>query len=243
MRMEQSESDSTICGPTPMAEPDQRGKAGNMTESAMTDAVRRAFNQPAPPTTITQKAFDYDDSHLHRLVQLKPGEKAAAADLFEYAHDLRYTETDRPLLAYLLPFCLQAWRDDLRGTTTTYAAFVEYFYPVLADCHVFDVQLTPHQTSAVSEFMRTAILEEMDEQRGLAYQGMAARPYRWIGALITCGVVLPDLELLWNDWWKAETIGRAVSAVQYVSALMYADDENPIFAPWTRDGGGGPPSL
>jgi len=31
--------------------------------------------------------------------------------------------------------------------------------------------------------------------------------------------------------------------VQYVSCLMYAVYENPVFAPWTPDTGGGPPGL
>ena len=33
------------------------------------------------------------------------------------------------LFAYLLPFCLEAWRDDLSGIAG-YGGFVEYFYPV-----------------------------------------------------------------------------------------------------------------
>jgi hypothetical protein len=91
--------------------------------------------------------------------------------------------------------------------------------------------------------MRESILDEIDDQRGLAYQGMGARPYRWIYAMTTHGVVLPDVELLWADWWAATTVGRAVAVVQYASGLLYADDGNPVFAPWTRDGGGGPPWL
>ena len=35
------------------------------------------------------------------------------------------------LFAYLLPLCLEAWRDDLRGTHCGYGGFVEHFYPVL----------------------------------------------------------------------------------------------------------------
>jgi hypothetical protein len=31
--------------------------------------------------------------------------------------------------------------------------------------------------------------------------------------------------------------------VQYISALMYPNEANPIFASWTRDEGGGPPCL
>jgi hypothetical protein len=205
-------------------------------------AVRRTMGRSTAPTTITQEAFDSDDGHLKRLVRLQRDERAQPGDLWDYTQDLRYTEIQGPLLAYLMPVCLQAWHDDLRGTKG-YGGFVEHFYPVLADRHVFDTHLTPKQTAAVSEFMRQSILEEMDDQRGLVYEGSNARPYRWIRALTTHGVLLPDTDSLWTSWWALGTIGRAISVVQYVSALMYANEENPVFAPWTRDGGGGAPCL
>jgi hypothetical protein len=205
-------------------------------------AFRRALGATSPPSTITQEAFDEDAGHLHRLVKLKPGEPANGVDLWDYSQDLRYTEIQRGLFTYLLPVCLQAWRDDLRGARG-YSAFVEHFYPVLADRHVFDTHLTPKQTAAVSEFMRESILAEIDDQRGLAYRGMKARPYRWIQALTTYGVLLPDIDRLWAAWWAVSTLGRAVSSVQYISALMYPNEANPVFAPWTRDEGGGPPVL
>ena len=146
------------------------------------------------------------------------------------------------MLIYLLPVCLQAWRDDLRGARN-YGGFVEHFYPVLADRHVFDTHLTPEQTRAVSEFMRQSILAEIDDQRGLAYSGMNARPYRWIHALTTYGVLLPDVDALWTSWWALGTIGRSVASMQYLSALIYPNEANPVFARWTRDDGGGPPCL
>jgi hypothetical protein len=194
------------------------------------------------PGTITQEAFDSDEGHLKRLVRLRQGERAQPADLWGYTQDLRYAEVQRPLLTYLLPFCLQAWQDDLRGAKG-YGGFVEQFYPVLADRHVFDTHLTEKQTAAVSEFMRQSILQEMDDQRGLVYEGSQARPYRWIRALTTYGVLLPDIDRLWTAWWSVDTIGRAVSSVQYISVLMYSNEANPVFAPWTRDEGGGPPCL
>lgn len=205
-------------------------------------ALRRALGATSPPSTITQEAFDHDADHLHRLVQLKPGELASPGDLWNYSQDLRYTEIQGALFKYLLPICLQAWHDDLCGARD-YGGFVEHLYPVLADRHVFDTHLLPEQTAAISERMRESILAEIDAQRGLAYRGMKARPYRWIRALTTYGVILPDIDRLWTAWWTVGTIGRAVSAVQYISALMYANDANPVFAPWTRDEGGGPPSL
>ncbi len=201
------------------------------------------FKTLKPPEKITQEAFDHDDRHLRRLVRLTHGQRAEAGDLWEYTQDLLYTEIQGPLFAYLLPFCLEAWRDDLRGTDKSYGGFVEQFYPVLANRRVFDLHLTLKQTAAVSEFMRRTILDEIDDQRGLAYRGSGARPYRWVSALTTYGVLLPDIGRLWTTWWSLGTVGRAVAAVQYISCLIYQETENPVFAPWTRDEGGGPLCL
>jgi hypothetical protein len=200
--------------------------------------LRRAYGRVSAPERITQEAFDFDDHHLRRLARLRSGDRAEGQDLWEYTQDLLYTEIQGPLLVYLLPFCLQAWRDDLRGVRSEYGGFVEYFYPVLADRGVFTTYLTAKQTAAVSQFMREAILDEIDDQRGLAYQGANARPYRWIAALNNHGVLLPDLHELWEIWWTTETVGRAVAAVQYISSLMYQETDNAVFATWAPEKGG-----
>jgi hypothetical protein len=205
--------------------------------------LHRTLGVTRPPEKITQEAFEGNDRHLRRLVRLRPGEQADASDLWEYIHDLRNTDIQGPLVVYLLPFCLQAWREDLRGIHDGYGGVIEYLYPVLADRHIFDLHLTPKQSAVVSEFMRQTILEEIDDQRGLAFQGSRTRPYRWFRALTTYGVLLPDVERLWTAWWSLNTVGRAIAAVQYISCLMYAENENPVFAPWTPDRGGGPPGL
>jgi hypothetical protein len=204
--------------------------------------LHRKLGATRPPEKITQEAFEGNDRHLRRLVRLRPGEVADGEDLYEYVHDLYYTDIQGPLLVYLLPFCLKAWRDDLRGIEG-YGGVIEHFYPVLADRHVFDLQLSERQRNIVSEYMRQTILEEIDDQRGLTFRGSGTRPYRWSRALTTYGVLRPDLNRLWAAWWALETIGRAIAAVQYISCLMYPENENPVFAPWTPDRGGGAPCL
>jgi hypothetical protein len=91
--------------------------------------------------------------------------------------------------------------------------------------------------------MRQTILDEIDDQRGLAFQGSRTTPYRWFRALTTYGVLRPDLDRLWTAWWTLNTDGRAIAAVQYISCLMYSEYQNPVFASWTPDHGGGPPCL
>jgi len=205
--------------------------------------LRRALGRRAPPKTIWQWAFDHDNDHLRRLARLQPDAKPDAMDLVDYALDIRYEEVQKDLLLWLLPFCLRAWRDDLRGVDASHGGFVEQLYPALVDGGILDRVLGEDERAAVALFMREAILEEIDDQAGLSFSGMRARPYRWVYALTTYGVLQSDLEQLWTDWWAVGTRGRAVAAVQYISCLAYGEDENPVFAPWTREGGGGPPEL
>jgi hypothetical protein len=205
-------------------------------------SLHHALKVTKPPEKVTQEPFEFNDRHLRRLVRLKPGERAEAEDLWNYAHDLLYTKIQSSLLVYLLPFCLEAWRDDLKGNYG-YGGFVEYLYPVLANRKIFDEHLNENQAAVVSAYMHETILEEIDDQRGLAYQGSNAKPYRWIGALTTYGVLRPDMASLWTAWWSIESVGLAVAAIQYISSLMYPENENPVFAPWTPDKGGGPPCL
>jgi len=206
-------------------------------------SLHRKLGAMQPPQAVTQEAFEGDVQHLRRLAKLRPGERADANDLYEYMHDLRYAKIQSPLFVYLLPFCLRALRDDLRGFHEGYGGLIEHLYPVLADQRVFEQCLNEAQRETASEFIRHAILEEIDEQRGLSHSGSRSRPYRWFGALTSYGVLRPDAHRLWTDWWSLNTIGRSVAAVQYISCLMYSERENPVFAPWTPEGGGGPPVL
>lgn len=48
---------------------------------------------------------------------------------------------------------------------------------------------------------------------------------------------------LWDKWWFPNAPGFARAAVQYGSALLCEENDNPAFVPWTPDLGGGPPSL
>src|ERR1051325_10143518 len=164
----------------------------DVSTNADLNALWQVLGKRAQPQNFVQQAFHDDDRHLRKLIRLRMGERAEAGDLWDYTQDLLYTDIHTPLLVYLLPFCLDAWRADLRGTHEGYGGFVEQFYPVLANRQIFTKHLKPEQTAAVSEFMRKTIIEEINDQRGLSFQGARVRPYGWVGALTTFGVLLPD---------------------------------------------------
>lgn len=207
------------------------------------DKLRQALAGASLPKEITQEDFDGGRDHLYRLARLRADQEADGHDLCEYMNDLLYTDIQVPFFLYVLPFCLKAWSRDLRSGDLECASFVDYFYPVLANREVFERHLTPLQSEAVRGFMRASILDEIDAQKGLYFRGYPARPFRWIYAITTYGVIAPDIERIWTLLWSVETVGRAIATVQYISCLMYAKDENPVFAPYSREEGGGPPCL
>lgn len=206
-------------------------------------ALRKLLGATQPPSKITQDPYDGNERQLRRLARLKPGEESRFDDLYLYVRAVRSTKIDAPFFVYMLPVFLDLWRDELRGTDRGEGGTLEYFWGVLADPNVFEVHLSAEQAQVVSDFLRRSIVEEIDEQRGLEHQGRYVQPYRWMGALTTYGVIRPDIERLWAEWWSLDTVGRAIASVEYISCLMYPSDLNPVFAPWTKTGGGGPPCL
>jgi hypothetical protein len=208
-------------------------------------AVRRAFGDPRPLAVeaVWQKPFDYDATHIHRLAVLPPNGDADPADLVAYALDFKYEKIQKDLFLHVLPICLRAWQEDLQSPFGRYEAFVDEFYPALLRGNVFDDELTPDQAAAAADYMREAILAQIDAQQTLSFKGSKGAAYGWFHALSTYGLLRADVERLWSAWWSADTVGRALAAAQYASCLIYAETANPVFDAWTREHGGGPPCL
>jgi hypothetical protein len=108
---------------------------------------------------------------------------------------------------------------------------------LLHDC------LSPAQAAAVLAFMHDSLLERIDREDSLSHADEYATAYAWFYRLGAFAVIFPELESLWRTWWRFDTPGQAIAALQYLSCLMYEDRDNPIFAPWTREHGGGTPGL
>lgn len=96
---------------------------------------------------------------------------------------------------------------------------------------------------AVRQVIEDGILAKIEIQDCLRYHGQAPAASAWIDALGTCATAFDGIARLWTEWWRIDSTGKAVALLQYISTLIYADDENPIFAPWSPEQGGGPPCL
>ena len=160
-----------------------------------------------------------------------------------YALDFKYEQIQKDLFLHVLPFCLRAWHEDLTSPFGRYEAFVDEFYPALLRGGVFDGVLNQREAAAVGDYMRDAILAQIDAQQTLSSKGSKAPVYAWFHALSTYGLLRPDIETLWSAWWSVGTVGRALAAAQYASCLIYDETANPVFDAWTREHGGGPPCL
>jgi hypothetical protein len=205
--------------------------------------VAKIIKSNGIPERITQEPFDHDSSHYRRLCDLRGGDPEAG-DLVDYALDLKYMEVQPELLRYLTPVLLAAWRKDLfEGDAAGYGGFVEEFWPALLKGAALQKVFSEAERAVFIGYLRDAILERLHAENSLHFSAIGASPYRWVQTLVSYGVLFPDIDLLWTEWWQLKTQGHAVAAFQYASALMYEDNKNPVFDAWTRDDGGGPPSL
>lgn len=210
--------------------------------------VVQALGQTSPPRRITQQPFDYDSGHYQRLCHLN-GSAPNCSDLACYIEDIKYMPLQSDLLRYLLPLCLKMWQDDLFDVNSDCAGTVEAFWtalsprPMFQNTFVLEEELNAKEYQRVMQFMQDSLLERMSQETQLHFVGSKSSSYQWLEALGSFCTVFPALSGLWEDWWQMNTVGHAVCVLQYISCLMYGDSENPVFAPWTSDKGGGPPQL
>jgi hypothetical protein len=210
---------------------------------ASIQAVTRVIKSAGVPSQITQQPFDHDPSHYRRLCDLG-NNQPQAFDLLNYALDMRYMDLQPELLRHLTPVLLASWRKDLFDAGKAgYAGLVEQFWSALLKGKALSKVYSRKEIQAFSAYMRNTVLDRLDAEDSLRFSGRDGNAYRWVGAFVSYGVVFPEIEPLWEEWWQMKTPGHATSAFQYASALMYDDEKNAVFDAWTRDQGGGPPAL
>lgn len=207
-----------------------------------------SLRNPTKPMKITQKAFDGETDHYRELCSRrdsllnKPSE--CSVELCSYADDLKYMEIQPDLLRFLLPVGLRAWQSSLMDSgKSELAGVAERYSTVLATHKGFCRILSPWEYDALLGFMCDVILDKIDQERQLSFSGSDASPYRWIYAIGTMGMLPGSIPKLWDPWWDISSIGRACAVLQYTSVIMYGENDNPIYAPWTPEKGGGPPVL
>lgn len=201
------------------------------------DRSRAIFNYPSPPAQVSEYQFDGFDDELFKLAQ-SPWDKINDEDLWYYLHDLAYVELQPDLFAYLFPVCLNFWYQTLMRNMACAQGDAEFHYALLHG-QVLQKMVTPTQQKQIFTFFYEAFLDRLDQERD--FSTIAANPHAfdWIMRFNSLGLVIPLTEQIWNSWWSISSCGQAVSALVYLSCLMYESGENPIFKAWTRNKGGG----
>lgn len=203
----------------------------------------RDIGSPEPPAKVTQKAFDYDPTPLETLAARVVGDGPCPREVDEYALDLLYTPTLQPdLMAHVLPICLETWQHGLRAGAPGGAN--EKLHAGLAKRRtVIAETLGPTVSDLFYAFIRQSLLARMAEETSLRHNGMNAPPYGWFSSLASYGTLGSNVDETLEQWNKIGWVGHAVAWIQFASVLVFDGDDNPVFDPWTRDAGGGPPAL
>lgn len=194
------------------------------------ERVRAIFDNPEPPKHVWERQFDYLDNELRRLAGT-PFEEINFSDLWYYHHDLAYVELQPELFAYLFPVCLMDWHVTLMNNEACSHGDAEFHYGVRRG-DVFQKMMTIDQRAAVVTFFRDSFLERLGIERRFASTRNRAATYSWIYRFNSLGLVIPNIEVVWNAWWQLDSPEQAVAALQYCSGLMFFEGENSVFGIW-----------
>lgn len=204
------------------------------------EQARAIFGNPSPPAHVTERQFDDFDDQLYALSQT-PWERITPSDLWYYLHDLAYVELQADLFAYLFPVCLNFWYSSLMRSQDCAQGDSEFHYS-LWHGRILEKMVTPAQRDLIFTFFHDGFLDRLDQERGFISSPVDAPAYGWMARFNSLGVVTPLIERIWTSWWSMQSSGQAVSALMYISGLMYARGENPLFkVPPNSNVGGVPP--
>ncbi|HEY9683370.1 MAG TPA: hypothetical protein V6C86_17460 [Oculatellaceae cyanobacterium] len=198
-----------------------------------------------PSKNIWPEPYEHDGRAYKRLRNLD-GQMPRGSDLYDYCMDLCYSPSkiQLDLFRYLLPICLSAWKEILFDRAPLeFRAFSDYFFPALIRRQPLYEYLDPAEFGIVQDFVIETILERIGAEQSLQHAGSLNNVYSWFYAITDFATVFPGLSKLWTKWWQLSCDGYAIAVLEYLSCLMYENDCNPIFYPWSKENGGGPPCL
>lgn len=205
------------------------------------ERLRKVFGNPQQPEDVTQRQFDDNQAALVRIASGNP----SASDLIAYTYDLRFVDLQLNLFRWAMPFLLSQWREHVLSNHDS--GLVERFNEAMgvprftSGKWVLEELCPPRERAHVYRFCTDVLLEKMERSTTLCSEGRI--PSSWDEHWNSAGCWLPEYDYLIREWWTSDKPGHRVCVVQWVSALQYNSGDNPIYAPWTPDRGGGPPLL
>lgn len=199
------------------------------------EGLKAAFSVLPKPQWVYGDSYDIDmdDIGVQRLIDSDP-DTLVDSDFWGYV-DTCVTGCMEDM-RYLLPPMLRIWEQSLYERD---AAFTYHFHNKLLELDIFSKSLHGLLGGAASGFMRRALSERIASESSLDVEGRQAT-HDWVGEFNAFAAFSYSFPELWGEVWSAEQRGHAVAILQYISSLVFDEDTNPIFAEWSRQGGGGP---
>lgn len=156
-------------------------------------------------------------------------------------------EVQRDLFHYVLPVALEAWaRHELKLPNEKRFKqdwHFEGMWAALAARPVHPDFLTDDQYEVMQAFLVRILIALMQKESALSFKGGGASAYAWTRLHVTLIYLFPVAEPIWKEWWSYPSTPMATCGIQWLSAFFYEEHENPFFAPWTHEAGGGPPCI
>ncbi len=199
------------------------------------------LGQAPKPSTVWQQQFDRDQESLRRLAQMD-WDAGSERDLRCYIHDLAFVKLQPDLFRHVFPRCLKFWYDTLLENKPAQCGDAE-FHAALIRGNFLTKMMSAEERRRLLDLFVDGLLDRLDLERDFVFERPGAASQAWIWRFNSLGIVAPIIPDLWRSWWAFDGHGQAVSAIKYVSGLIYLRDENPIYLPWTPDEGGGGPCL
>ena len=203
------------------------------------------LGRPKAPKQIWQEPFDYIRGHCERIA-----DTSKPTDMFDfgkYFMDYQYMDVQRDLLKFALPHALEGWARTVLGVQSPDQFKGDWnfegMWEALAHRPLYPDFLTDKQNNALMSFLVSVLIALMEKEKDLHFKGSGATPYDWATLHATLICLFPVAEAVWKHWWGLPTPAMAICAVQWLSAFLYDEEEDPYFSPWTPSEGGGPPLI
>lgn len=78
------------------------------------------------------------------------------------------------------------------------------------------------QVQGTYDLLVDGFLDRLDRQSGFFSRT------NWIGRFNSYGYILPLIESLWTEWWRLDSQGKAIAALEYVWGLAWPNSEGEL---------------
>lgn len=209
-------------------------------DQPMVGRIKRIFNDPAPPSKVTQAQFLDVDWHLH-LIAAREWRHIRSFDLWTYLHDLCNVPLQQDLFDYLFPVVLIRWWEGQLDQSVGLER--EDFYRALDGGQVLYKMMNESRRGQVLDWMTDAFIQGVDAwSHHLNFDRNVPGPdnlHDHLSSFNALGQSVPIIGRILTSLSEVSTIGRAQWWLVFASGVIWNANECPGVPPWNEQTGGG----